>query len=41
MAVSKFAATELTLLGFRNVRVFEGGLGPGKRLDRRRNLLRL
>ena len=28
--VSKFAATELTLLGFRNVRVFEGGLAAWK-----------
>jgi rhodanese-related sulfurtransferase len=27
---SKYAATELTLLGFRNVRVFEGGLAAWK-----------
>ena len=27
---SKYAATELTLLGFRNVRVFEGGLSAWK-----------
>jgi len=28
--VSKFAATELTVLGFKNVRVFEGGLAAWK-----------
>lgn len=28
--VSRYAATELTVLGFRNVRVFEGGLAAWK-----------
>ena len=28
--ISKYAATELTVLGFRNVRVFEGGLAAWK-----------
>lgn len=28
--VSKYASTELTVLGFRNVRVFEGGLAAWK-----------
>jgi len=28
--ISKYAATELTILGFRNVRVFEGGLASWK-----------